>query len=229
MDNPNPPPPPETLLPTPFGAGQLWAIALQTEEEINEGLVLADEGQAGLHALQKAYPPSAPHALAMAFALPSLLRLQAHLRENEAEQGVLDASVMELSRSWPTWWPDHSHSFFALGLDPLTQKPVSTWVQGLSRGEAALAFQRVMPGHSLVSVGDLEGFEKHIKRLDEVVALQDYGALWCDLRTEVPRPASRAHITAYPLAALGHYPTAQQAMAAHQALFLEYHPEAHEP
>ncbi len=210
------------LLPSSFDERELWAVALQTKEgAASEGLVLADAGTHGLKALQHAYPPTSQHALALAFPLTALVALCRGLEEHEADSGALSASALESDRHWPSWLPHGPGSVLALSYDPLSGTPEASWIRTEARGEAVVAIHRTRPGHALLAFGELEVLKSRTQSLEQVVAEQNFGAVWLDLRTQVSKPATRAHISAYPLAALGHYSTPQIAMAEHQAMFLE--------
>ena len=91
----------------------------------------------------------------------------------------------------------------------------------MRRSQALMAAKTAKPEHIVLTVGDLDAFSTQVQAMRQAVDRQDFGAVWTDLRRQAPHPASRAQIAAYPLAAAGVFSTPQEAMAHHQALFLE--------
>lgn len=209
------------LLPTPFLADETWAVCLRDPRsgQLQEGLVLADASMEGLAAIRRAYPDGSAFPVAMAFSLAHLRQLNQALGESEASDGALQASALQADRAWPAWASDGQGSFLTWFAHD-GQHADTRWVRAGNRGAALLALAQAEPGAQLLGVGDLGQFERELARLERVVADQDFGQVWTDLR-RVDRPATRAHIAAYPLARQGMFPSPEAAMAAHQALFLD--------
>ena len=209
------------LLPTPFASACLWAVCLQDQRfgGLQEGLILADPGPAGLEVLRQTYPEAGPHSLLMAFSLDQLEQLEQRLREGEATEGALQAKVVAPERDWPQW--QHAHPGSYLVFQANEQDACAHWVRALSRSQALMAAKTAKPEHIVLTVGDLDAFSTQVQAMRQAVDRQDFGAVWTDLRRQAPHPASRAQIAAYPLAAAGVFSTPQEAMAHHQALFLE--------
>lgn len=210
-----------SLLPTPFTSACLWAVCLQDQRfgGLQEGLVLADPGPAGLEVLRQTYPEAGPHALLMAFSLEQLEQLEHRFHEGEATDGALQAKAAAPERDWPQWQDAHAGSY--LVLQTHENDTCAHWVRALSRSQALMAAKTAKPDHIVLTVGDLNAFSSQVQGMRKTVERQDFGSVWTDLRRQATHPASRAQIAAYPLAAAGLFSTPQEAMAHHQALFLE--------
>lgn len=182
--------------------------------------MLADPGAEGLKELEQTYASNSDHELLMAFSLPHLKRLLEHLKGHEANEGSLRSKALGAHREWPQWHEQQERSFLVLPTNA-NGTPQPQWVRAACRSEALLGVAEKDPASTILSVGELESLSKHIDSLEALVEHQDYGRLWTDLRTTVDRPASRAHIGAYPLAKAGFFHSPQEAMAFHHALALE--------
>lgn len=210
-----------SLLPTPFTSANLWAICLKDQRSngLLERWVLADPGADGLSVLQSTYSDAAHHSLLMAFSLDQLERVEEKLRDSEAEDGALHAQAALPQRTWPHWAPVAPGSFLVFQANPEGVR--ARWVRALSRAQALLTAQEACPKDVTVTVGELEAFSEQLQQMREAVSTQNFGRVMTDLRRHVDHPASRVQIMAYPLAAAGLFSSPEEAMAAHQALFLE--------
>lgn len=182
--------------------------------------MLADPGREGMNALEQTYASGSNHELVMAFSLLHLESLLKHLKGHEANEGTLRSKALGAHRQWPLWHGQKERSFFVLPTNK-DGLPRPQWVRAACRSEAVLGVAEKDPTSTVLSVGELESLSKHIDALMDIVKHQDYGCLWTDIRQTVVRPASRAHIGAYPLAEAGFFASPQEAMAFHHALALE--------
>lgn len=213
--------PDPSLLPSAFVADELWVTSLVDPVfgGTFETLVLCDP-ISGLDCLQQAYAsPASSHTLVMAMSLAHLRRLRVAIEAEAGRAEVVDARALGATREWPLWLSAHDSLFVAL-VDQ-SGEARSVWVCASTHAEAHAALMLAYPGVVVMGLGSLSVFQVQAERLERVLLAQDFGAISQDLRTAVERPATTAHLTAYPLAALGLFPTPAHAMAAHQAMFLD--------